>query len=65
MTQEMVLLSHFYSFLTSEAIIRRDKYQSYEIYDFCNGGCNHVAYNETCIANNEGVSCKILKCVYL
>ncbi|WP_312519417.1 radical SAM/SPASM domain-containing protein [Anaerospora sp.] len=51
--------------ILSEAIIRRDKCKSCEIYDFCNGGCNHVSYNETGIENNEGVSCKILKSVYL
>lgn len=51
--------------LLQEAIVRREKCKSCEIYDFCNGGCNNVAFNENGVANNGGLSCRILKSVYL
>ena len=50
--------------LLSEAIARREKCKSCDIYDFCSGGCNNVAFNENGIENNGGISCKILLCVY-
>lgn len=50
--------------ILSEAITRREKCKPCEIYDFCNGGCNNVAFNENGIENNNGLSCKILKGVY-
>lgn len=54
-----------FKLLIQEAIARREKCKSCEIYDFCNGGCNNVAFNENGIANNGGLSCRILKSVYL
>jgi uncharacterized protein len=50
--------------LIQQAIIRRKKCQSCEIYNFCNGGCNNVALNENGIENNGGRTCRILRGVY-
>ena len=46
------------------AIKRREKCKSCEIFDFCSGGCNNVAFNENGIENNGGLSCNILCGVY-
>jgi len=51
--------------ILSKAIDRRNKCKSCEIYDFCNGGCNHVAYNENGIDSNGGASCRIRKEIYM
>lgn len=50
--------------LLSGAIARRYKCQECEIYPFCTGGCNHVAFNENGIMNNNGKTCKITKGIY-
>lgn len=50
--------------LLRQAVTRREKCRSCEIYSFCNGGCNNTAMNENGIENNNGLSCKILKSVY-
>ncbi len=47
-----------------EAIERREKCKSCEIFSFCEGGCNNVALNEKSIANIGGKSCIILKKVF-
>lgn len=50
--------------LIKDAIARRDKCKTCEIYDFCSGGCNNTALNENGVNNNNGLSCRILKAVY-
>lgn len=54
-----------FQLLIQEAIERRNKCQQCDIFDFCNGGCNNVAFNENGVRNNDGLSCRILKAVYL
>ena len=56
--------SNGFKTLLKQAIIRREKCKSCEIYLFCNGGCNNNAINESGIENNSGLSCNILKGVY-
>ena len=50
--------------MISEAIVRRKKCQSCDAYGICEGGCNNVAYNETGVENNGGITCKIFRHVY-
>lgn len=50
--------------ILSEAIERRQKCRSCEIFSFCEGGCNNVALNEKGMADNGGTNCKILKKVF-
>lgn len=57
--------SQGFQLLLQDAITRRNKCKSCEIYDLCNGGCNNVALNENGVTNNGGLSCRILKSVYL
>ena len=53
-----------FKLLLTEAISRRYKCQSCEIFAFCTGGCNNVALNENGISNNNGPTCKITKGIY-
>ncbi len=57
-------LSKGFKKLISQSVIRRNKCKQCEIYDFCEGGCNHVAYHENGISNNGGRSCQILREVF-
>ena len=43
----------------TELIARRQKCQSCDVYDFCQGGCSIDAYYETGLENNGGDSCRI------
>lgn len=45
-------------------IVRRQKCQTCEIYDYCQGGCSIDAYYETGIENNGGDSCRIYREVF-
>ena len=40
-----------------DAVERRNKCKSCQIYDYCNGGCNNAAMFETGMNNNGGFSC--------
>ena len=57
--------SQGFKLLLQEAIERREKCKICEIYALCNGGCNNVDFNENGLSNNGGLSCRILKAVYL
>ena len=59
-----VFKSDGFYLILSEAVERRKKCQQCEIYDFCEGGCNNVAYSENGIANNNGPSCYIMREVF-
>lgn len=50
--------------LLTQAIARREKCKSCDIFAFCSGGCNNTALNENGLAENGGLSCRILLCVY-
>lgn len=56
--------SYGFKKLLSEAIIRREKCKSCEIYEFCNGGCNHAALNGNGIDGDGTANCRVLKEVY-
>ena len=56
--------SEGFGLILSEAIERRKKCASCEIFSFCEGGCNNVALNENGIKNTGGSSCIILKKVF-
>ncbi len=45
-------------------IVRRQKCQSCDVYDFCQGGCSIDAYYETGLENNGGDSCRIYREVF-
>jgi uncharacterized protein len=53
-----------FKLLITQAIYRRKKCKECDIYDFCSGGCNNVAFNENGITNNGGLSCQILRSIY-
>lgn len=57
--------SQGFKLLIQEAIERRNKCKQCEIYEFCNGGCNNVALHENGVKNNGGLSCRVLREVYL
>lgn len=51
--------------LLEGAVERRTKcISSCDIYSFCNGGCNNVAFNENGIENIGGFSCQARKAIY-
>lgn len=51
--------------LISASIKRRQKCKdSCELYDYCNGGCNHSALVESGLENNGGFSCESYKSLF-
>lgn len=50
--------------ILSNAIIRREKCKTCQVYDYCRGGCSMVAMFENGMCNNGGPSCNALKSLY-
>lgn len=59
-----VFNSNGFTSILNDAITRREACSSCQIYDFCNGGCNHVAYTENGENCSTSPNCKILIEVY-